>query len=196
LLVFTSGWMGCYSFHISLLISWGLKGLLKWLGFLTPPSWGALFTLPLSISNIHILFIKFLICLDILSILASWESLARSDEPHSPLAFILSTWSYFLFILPDGIIFPSRSIASSYIISIFEAILSLNTIEKSTSKAPTCVTLVVGCEGFISPRILLYNIFNLLFNNRIISSLTESAKFSEIVHIISFFTPLFHECRL
>jgi hypothetical protein len=51
--------------------------------------------------------------------------------------------------------FPSMSIASSYIISRVGDLLSLNTMEKSTSNSPTYVTLVVGCEGFMSLGILL-----------------------------------------
>jgi len=85
--------MGCSSFLLSLLMSYGLGGLLNLLGlgFLIPPSWGTLFVFLFSISNMDIFFVKFLISLEISSIFSSRGSLHGSEVPHSSLTFFFSS---------------------------------------------------------------------------------------------------------
>jgi hypothetical protein len=53
-------------------------------------------------------------------------------------------------------------IASSHIINKIGSLLSLNTMAKSASKAPTYVTLAIFCKWFIYLGILLYILLNIL----------------------------------
>jgi hypothetical protein len=114
--------------------------------------------LVLSVSILANLSDKYLIIIDISSILSSWLLLVP-DVPTCSFCFLLylslSPYSFLTLAFHDAIMLDSISMQSSCILVKVVDLLSLSNKEKSGLKEPTKVTFVSGCDYLTSKRILL-----------------------------------------